>query len=621
MQSDLGRIIILLRHHSGNDFSFYKTNTLVRRIERRVSLHQLAGLSNYYRFLRDNPQETDMLFKELLIGVTNFFRDPPVWEMLRQDIIPAMLQDHPAGRPVRAWVPACSSGEEAYSLAIIFREVLDSSHSGRRTDVQIYATDLDLDAVEKARKGIYPLNIAADVSPDRLARYFRKEDSYYRIGKEIRDMVVFATQNVISDPPFTRLDFLSCRNLLIYFRPQIQTKLLSLFHYSLNRNGLLLLGKAETVGSLSDQFTPVNSRERLFRRTGDVRSFFGQTLPSIKFREPSLHTEPFPEGQEESLSRLVDRVIQQNYAPAAVLVDEGGEILYFSGRTGKYLEPAAGKVNANIYAMARQGLRDALAGVIAKARQLSEPVVLPSVSIEDGTHTVTVTAQALGGALQGRIILIFQDVIPIPSRRRSRKTVPAEVNAALEQELRQTREALQDTHEEMQTSLEELRSSYEELQSSNEELTTSKEEMQSLNEELQTVNAELQSKVDALTSVQNDMINLLNSTEIATIFLDNYMHIRRFTSDATRLFKLIPVDIGRPLSDIVNDLDYPSMIDDALSVLRTLIFQEKQICTKNGHWFRVRIMPYRTQDNVIDGVVMTFVDISEIRKLKDELGK
>lgn len=627
--SALDKIIILLRDRSGNDFSLYKINTLHRRIERRMAVHQIATIEDYVLHLRGNPQELDLLLKELLIGVTSFFRDGDVWEYLLTDAIPALLAQHPAGHDLRAWVPACSTGEEAYSLAMIFREVLDKLKPEARFTLHIYATDLDPEAITKARKGLYPGNIAADIPAERLARYFTSESGSYRISKNIREMVVFAAQNIISDPPFTKLDILCCRNLLIYFDAQLQKKLLPLFYYALNPGGLLLLGSAETIGNYDHLFLPRNNKARVFQRLDHTLQVAELPFPgklTLASRQADLPRSPPP----ENLGQLTDQLIQQNFAPAAVLVNGDGDIVYISGRTGKYLEPAAGKTNMNIHAMARDGLREALTGVIRKALRDAQAIHLNGLQVktDGGTQVVDVTVQAIEKPepLRGQVIVVFKDV-PTPSAPNpSDKLVATDTHNALRQELQQTREALQVTHEEMQASVEELKSSNEELQSTNEELQstneelmTSKEELQSLNEELQTVNAELQSKVDDLTWVRNDMANLLNSTEIATIFLDNGMNLRRFTTHATKLFKLIPSDVGRPLSHVVTDLDYPELYDDALEVLRTLVFQEKEVTTHDGRWYRVRIMPYRTQDNVIDGVVLTFFDITEIKQLEAEL--
>lgn len=632
IQNDLDKIIVLLRDRNGNDFSLYKTNTLIRRIERRIALHQLGGIADYLRYLRGNPQELDLLFKEMLIGVTNFFRDPEVWEYLRSEALPALLRQHPAGKVLRAWVPACSSGEEAYSLAMIFNEAMELAMPQERMELQIYATDLDADAIDKARKGVFPANIAADVSPERLARNFVEEAGTYRISKRIRDMVVFAPQNIVSDPPFTKLDILCCRNLLIYFGAQLQKKLLPLFHYAMNPGGLLVLGSSESIGNFGSLFAPVNSKARVFQRIDQPRPTPGLEFPGKSVRIEPGSALPPTTANVDNIGELTDQIIQQNYAPPAVLVNGDGDILYISGRTGKYLEPAAGRVNMNIYAMAREGLREALTATIRRALLEPKPIHLDGLRVGGNGHSqvVNVTIQAIDKpeALRGRLLVLFHDVALPPSGKRGRKTVASSDHDALLQELQRTREALQVTHEEMQTSIEELRSSNEELQSTNEELqstneelTTSREEMQSLNEELQTVNAELQSKVEDLTWVKNDMANLLNSTEIATIFLDNDMRLRRFTSHATNLFKLIPGDVGRPLSHVVTELDYPGLIEDAQEVLRTLVFKERQAGSADGRWYRIRLMPYRTQDNVIDGVVITFIDIGEIKKLQDELSR
>ena len=629
--SALDHVIILLRERSGNDFSLYKTNTLYRRIERRMAVHQIPTMKDYVRFLRGNPQEVDLLFKELLIGVTGFFRDFEVWDKLRDEAFPALLAQNPEGKALRAWVAACSTGEEAYSLAIVFQEVLEALRPEARFTLQIYATDLDPDAVDRARKGYYPDNVAADVSPERLARYFVPEEGGgYRIAKPIREMVVFATQNIALDPPFTKLDILTCRNLLIYFGPQLQKRLLPLFYYALNHNGLLLLGSAETIGNFGHLFGVVNNKARLYRRLDQPQPVAGLNFPGGSANAAHAQPETSSVERSDSLGQLTDHLIQQHWAPAAVLVNADGDIVYVSGRTGKYLEPAAGKTNNNIHAMAREGLREALTGMVRKALKDPQPICIKGLRVgtNGGTQLVDVVLQGIDRpeALRGRVLVVFKDVAAPPPRRRTGKKVVAEASEALQQELQQTREALQVTHEEMQTTVEELKSSNEELQSTNEELqstneelTTSKEELQSLNEELQTVNAELLSKVDDLTWVRNDMANLLNSTEIATVFLDNEMRLRRFTNDATKLFKLIPGDIGRPLSDLATELDYPQLKADAMAVLGTLIFKESQAATHDGRWYRVRIMPYRTQDNVIDGVVITFIDITLIKQLETRL--
>ena len=623
--SGLEQIVILLRERSGNDFSLYKNNTINRRIERRMGLQQIEKLAFYVRYLRENPQELDLLFKELLIGVTSFFRDPEVWEKLRTKALPTLLEKYPAGKQMRAWVMACSTGEEAYTLAMTFKEVVDDIKPQGRFSLQIFATDLDADAIERARLGVYPANIEADVSPQRIARFFIKDGNDYRIKKEIREMVIFAPQNIIMDPPFTKLDILTCRNLLIYFGSELQSRLMPLFHYALTEQGILMLGTSETVGSFSSLFHPLDIKSKLYNRIDTPLSF-----TAIEFPTKSLPATPVAKTLTDrtqhmktpipNLQILADRILLQNYAPAAVIATHEGDILYINGHTGKYLEPAAGKANWNLYAMAREGLRHELGMAITKAQRQADPVYVPGLVIgtNGGKQTIDLTVQSIStsDALHGSLMVIFTDVsAPVTSQGKQpvtnahQKAMQAEVQMGHEQ-IQSLREEMQSSQEELKSSNEELQSTNEELQSTNEELTTSKEEMQSLNEELQTVNAELQSKIEDLSWVNNDMENLLNSTEIATVFLDSALHVRRFTDYATHLFKLIPGDVGRPLSDVVTHLDYTALQTDAREVLRTLIFIEKQVTTKDARWFKVRIMPYRTHDNMIDGVVITFVDIT-----------
>ena len=627
-QSALEEIIVLLRGRTGNDFSQYKKNTLYRRIERRMRLHQIDAIASYVHYLRENSQELDLLFKELLIGVTNFFRDPAVWETLKTTTIPALLAENPGGKAMRAWVPACSTGEEAYSLAIVFKEALEAIRPQGRFSLQIFATDLDEDAITKARIGLFPGNIATDVGAARLSRFFVAEDNgQYRISKEIREMVIFASQNIIMDPPFTRLDIISCRNLLIYLNAELPKKLIPLFHYALLSKGILILGNSETIGSSTQFFTVLDNKGRLYQRMDIPFAQMEVDFPTRYFNmsPPTMAEECKMLSPEFSLQALADQLLLQHFAPAAVLINANGDILYINGRTGKYLEPASGKANWNIHAMAREGLRHELASALKKAVQKKEPVTVEGLKVD--SHTVNLTVQPIDkpGPLRGHVIVVFNDVLTVSTGKTLHRASGATQKALLA-ELQQAREEIQSLREEMQTSQEklksaneELQSTNEELQSTNEELTISKEELQSLNEELHTVNAELQSKVEDVSSINNDMKNLLNSTEIATVFLDNALHVRRFTTHSTHLFKLIPSDVGRPLSDIVTELDYPSLQQDAQEVLRSLVFVEKLVSARNGRCFKVRIMPYRTQNNIIAGVVMTFIDISDLKALEAKL--
>ena len=634
-QSHLEKILILLRSQTGHDFSLYKRNTLYRRIERRMGLHQIPKIGNYVGYLRENPQEADLLFKELLIGVTSFFRDPAAWTQLRDEVLPPLLTNNATGQALRAWVPGCSTGEEAYSLAIVFQEALEQLKPRGNCALQIFATDLDRDVVDQARKGFFPANIAAEVSPERLNRFFLKEAPGYRVAKEIRERVIFAPQNLIMDPPFTKLDILCCRNLLIYLTPELQKKLFPLFHYSLNPGGVLLLGSAESVGNFTNLFTAVAGKSRLFRRTEiPVRSVpvdFPSAFLSASKNMKAAANPPAP--MPASLQTQAEQWLLQNYAPSAVLTSAEGDILFVSGRTGRYLEPAAGKANWNIFAMARAGLRSGLTSAFQKARRTKTPVTERGLKAgaNGGTIFVDVTVQPLEApeALRGLMMIVFAEVpapAPAPKGRSAKALPPNRRVQELEQDLQGAREEAQGTREEFQTAQEELKSvneemqsTNEELQSANEELTTSKEEMQSLNEELQTVNAELQAKVDELTIASSDMKNLLNSTQIATLFLDGALRIRRFTEQATQIIKLIPGDVGRPVTDLASDLLYPELAADAREVLRTLLPVEKSVATGDGRWFALRLMPYRTLDDRIDGVVMTFNDITVAKKLEAEL--
>lgn len=612
--SSLGKIVVLLRARTGNDFSQYKKSTLYRRIERRMELHQIDHIGTYVGYLRENQQEQDLLFKELLIGATGFFRDHSVWDTLQTDAISELLANYPNGKTIRAWVPACSTGEEAYTLAITFIEAIEQAKPHAHFSLQIFATDLNTEAIAHARQGFYAAHGVADVSPEHLARYFNAENNGYRVKDELREMIIFAPHNIVTDPPFTQLDMLSCRNLLIYFSAGLQEKLLPLFHYVLNPHGLLLLGSAESIGNFGHLFMPLNTKVRLYRRIDNPLP-----KPEVNFPHkriiavPAVRQTVDDAGLPTNLQQLMDQLLLAHYAPAAVLVNAEGDILYFSGHTGKYLEPSAGKVNLNIYAMAREGLRQALTGSIRLALQHNTEVHLNGLQIigESSTYTVNVTVQAIEQvpALRGKVIVVFTDVATVRTAKRTSK----HLQSAAAQQARLEIQALRD---ETQILQEELKAIHEERQLANQEILISKEEMQSMHEEMLTVNAELQSKLDTLQWVNNDMKNLLNSTEIATVFLNNKLHLRRFTAHTTQIFRLLPQDEGRPLSDIVTDLDYPLLQQDATAVLETLVVSDKQIQTHDGRWFDVRIMPYRTMENVIDGVVITFVDISLAKNLE-----
>ena len=622
-KSALAQIIIMLRERTGNDFSLYKKNTIYRRIERRMGLHKLKDIAFYVNYLRENPQEQDILFKEFLIGVTHFFRDKDVWAQLKSISLPTLLANYPQGKTLRAWVTACSTGEEAYSLAMTVLDVLDDIKPKGRFKLQIFATDLDEDAVNIARKGYYSANIEDDISAQQLTRYFMKEGSGYRIKQQIRDMIIFAPHNIILHPPFTKLDIITCRNLLIYFEPALQNKLLPLFHYALTAHGIVLLGSAETVGNFTSFFRQVNDNTPIYTRMDKPLSLIDVDFPtgSLLDNQPRHLSEM--NKNITNLQTQADKILLQNYAPAAVLINADGDILYINGRTGKYLEPAAGKANWNIHVMAHKELQHPLFVAMNKAQAQVAPVIMTNLTLDQVTINLTVEAIMEPKVLYGLLMVVFTDVVT-PAKAPRKKRGASEQQALIElqqaqEEVQLLREKMQSSHEELKSINEEMQSSNEELQSTNEELTTSKEEMQSMNEELQTVNAELQSKVDDLSWINNDMKHLLDSTEIATVFLDNQLNVRRFTAHISHIFKLISSDVGRPLSDIATNLDYVELEDDVKKVLKSLVFIEKDITASEERWFKVRIMPCRTQENVIDGVVITFIDISKAKNLEAEL--
>ncbi|KKO47053.1 chemotaxis protein CheB [Arsukibacterium ikkense] len=631
----LQQIISRLQRHTRHDFSLYKTSTLQRRIERRVAVHMLDSMQQYADFLDDNPQEIDLLFKELLIGVTNFFRDTAVWNYLAGSILPGLLQQS-EDTALRAWSIGCSTGEEAYSLAIVFCELLERQPELQHFSLKIFASDVSPDAITKARHGQYPLAIAGQVCARRLAQFFIRHDNYYQIKQHVRDMVLFALHDVILDPPFTRQDLIVCRNLLIYFDSLLQRKLIPLLHYSLRKNGVLLLGSSETVGRNQNLFVPLQAKLRFFQRQ-DPPENAARNLPMHSFPPLLTSSKEYPvpaktiaSAHPDNLQSAADHVLLQVYAPAAVVLNSAGDIVYISGRTGKYLEPAAGKANWNFHAMVREALRAPLAlalkQVAAQASAVkSAPLNLRGLplSADDDTMRVDVTVQALQepAALKGMTMIVFRDVAASTIN-----TPPDSINfslAAVQQqyldEIQTLREESRESKEELQSSNEELQSTNEELQSTNEELTTSKEEMQSMNEELQTINTELQSKLDDLALAQSDLQNTLNSVEIAILFLDQQLNVRRYTDRAANIINLRESDLGRPLSDLTSSLQYPQLHNDALETLRTLKFCEKEIPTTDERWFSVRIMPYRRLDNMIDGVVITMVDISATKKLESAL--
>ncbi|MDO8737674.1 chemotaxis protein CheB [Candidatus Deferrimicrobium sp.] len=632
----LQKVFILLRAQTGHDFSLYKRNTIQRRIERRMAVAQIDRLEEYVRYLRETPLEADALFGELLIGVTSFFRDPEAFESLQEHVIAPLFSKASQGS-VRIWVPGCSTGEEAYSIAILIREHLDQQK--KSFQAQIFATDIDGTSIEKARAGVYPDSIAADVSSERLERFFSREDSSYRISKGIRDMVIFAKQDVLKDPPFSRLALISCRNLLIYLSGEAQKKILPLFQYALNQGGHLLLGNSESVGKFTNLFGVVDKKWKIYRQAGVApsRHIYGSYLPPLEAGGPVMgpHSVRDP-AHPVAVRDLAERALLEGYIPASVLVNAEFEVLYIHGHTGKYLEPASGDASLNLLNMARDGIRMELTTAVRKAVALQAPVRCEGLQVKSNgdTSLVNLIVQPVTKpeAARGLLMVIFEDVTPGPPPAVEAASEPLSDGeqrlVTLERELRAKGEYLQATIEELETTNEELKSTNEEaqsaneeLQSANEELETSREELQSVNEELMTVNTELQNKIEELSRANDDMNNLLAGTDIGTVFVDHRLRISRFTPSATRIINLIQTDNGRPLGDIVSRLiGYDRLVEDTQSVLATLIPKTMEVQSKAGQWYQMHIQPYRTLKNIIEGAVLTFVEITRQKELLEALG-
>jgi two-component system CheB/CheR fusion protein len=648
-EDTMRKICVLLRAQTGHDFSQYKQNTVMRRVERRMALHQIERPEEYLRFLQKNSSEGEALFRDLLIGVTSFFRDPGAFSALQTQVLPGLFAGKAACGPVRIWVCGCSTGEEAYSIAILIREQMESLQKDYQ--VQIFATDIDKQAIEQARSGVFPSSIAADIPPDRISRFFSldQDGGAYRVKKAIRDLLIFSEQDVVRDPPFSKLDLISCRNLLIYMGGELQKKIIPLFHYALNPEGVLFLGNSETVGEFATLFTPLDRKWKLYRR-GECVSGLPLLMQEALAQPPAEGGAHVRGAKRESpvekkgvLRRMTEQSLLQHYAQTGVLVDAQGDIRYVYGRTGKYLELAPGDAGTNILRMGREGLRRELTTALHKVVSRKEPVSYPGLRVRTNGDVITVNLAVKpadtgdgGAAVPDLFLVILEEATP-PSAALSGKSAAEDAGtsdldterriAALEQELRAKEEFLQSTIEEMETANEELKSTNEEmqsvneeLQSTNEELETSKEELQSINEELATVNTELQNKVADLARANDDMNNLISGTGVGTIFVDHQLRVIRFTPGATRVINLIETDIGRPIGHIVsNMMGYDRLVEDMKEVLESLASREVEVQTKAGEWYMMRIRPYRTLENVIEGTVVVFVDITDRKRMEAEV--
>ncbi|MBT3382222.1 MAG: chemotaxis protein CheR [Prolixibacteraceae bacterium] len=629
----LKKVFVILRNQTGHDFSNYKRNTINRRIERRMVVNQIGNIDNYVNYLRANMSEVEILFRELLIGVTNFFRDHEAFDSIKKNVLPEIFKDKTSGELIRVWIPGCSTGEEAFSFAILFQEYIDQIK--QNFNVQIFATDIDSESIEKARAGIYLESIAADVSDSRLGQFFIKENGAYKIRKTVRDMVVFAKQDVIKDPPFSKLDFISCRNMLIYFESDLQKKMMQLFHYALNSNGFLFLGNSETVGEFGNLFSTVDKKWKIYRGKGIAfhrapGTFYTPPLIDVLSREGKIMG--LNKEIKLNVKEIVKNTLLDDYAPPCVIINAEYNVLYIHGQTGKYLEPASGEASLNLTKMVREGLKLELTAAVRKVITRQTEVRYEGLKVKSngGYSTVNLVVKPVKkqSVLNGFIMVLFEEVTVKPSSGvevtgnlktdKDQRIVDLEMEVRAKEEYLQTAiEELETINEELKSTNEELQSSNEELQSTNEELETSKEELQSVNEELITVNTELQKKIDELSLVNNDMNNLLAATNIGTIFVDHQLNIQRFTPAATQIINLIQTDVGRPVGHIVSRLiDYENIIDDVKNVLDTLIPFDAKVQTTDGSFFNMRIQPYRTVENVIEGAVLTFVEISDRNSFK-----
>ncbi len=694
-ENALKKIFILLRIQTGHDFSQYKPSTICRRIERRMAVHQILAIDDYVKYLQQTPPEVEALFRDLLIGVTSFFRDPESFEVLERLVIPKLFKGKPPGSTIRVWSSGCSTGEEAYSIAILLQEQLEKLKVNFA--VQVFATDIDNRAIASARTGLFPASIAGDLSPERLARFFTAEPdgANYRVNKVIRDMLIFSEHNLIKNPPFSKLDLITCRNLLIYLGAELQKKLIALFHYALNPGGTLFLGTSETTGDSGDLFAVLDRKAKLYQRNEDFQGAkraalvrflapVGQADVHAKASGTALSMSKHATGNKLSLRELTEQTLLSQLVPVAALINGYGDILYLHGRTGMFLVPTPGDAGINnILKMAREGLRAELTTCLHRAATAKARVSVQNLHVKTNGH-FTLVNLVICPVASGPVANLYPtDSLPAPEARRESplflvileealvpdakfgdgkfaragkgsgasggagdgagpgKDMRAQI-ADLNEELQAKDEFLHAANEELETSNEELKSSNEEmqsvneeLQSTNEELETSKEELQSINEELNTVNAELQSKVSDLSRANNDMNNLLAGTGIGTIFVDYALRILRFTPAATQMINLIPGDIGRPVGHIMSNLmGYDTLVSDIQAVLHTLIPKEVTVQTKaieqtkpleqassakatESKFYTLRILPYRTLDNVIEGAVITFIEITEMVRARE----
>lgn len=628
-EEQLNKIFIMLRRRTGVDFTHYKPTTIHRRIRRRMLVHRLERLGDYARLLHDRPVEVEQLYNEILINVTAFFRDPEVFDALAREVFPKIVPESGRSEPVRVWVPGCSTGEEPYSLAIVLLEYMEKA--GIHVPVQVFATDIDMHAIEAARAGLYPESIAADITPPRLSRYFTRAENGYQISKQIRDMCLFAKQNVVKDPPFSRLDLISCRNLLIYLGPVLQKKVLGLLHYALKPSGFMMLGVAETIGKYADMFRTVDAKNKIYVKKAIA------TTQHFEFSAPqSAHADvALPPGKEgavqplagRELSKVVDRMLMKKYCPASVVVNEQLDIVQFRGETGPFLEHAPGEASFGLVRMALDGLAMELREVVTQAIKTQSVVRKEGIHFRhaDEVQRVEIEVSPVQEFAGNGFYLVVFRATPLPQGAASGTALPSAEQEArvsrLEQELTATKEYLQSVieqdetiNEELRSANEEILSSNEELQSTNEELETAKEELQSVNEELSTVNEELETRNRELTLLNNDLSNLLSSIDIPIVILGADLRIRRITPLAEKQLNLIAADVGRSITDIRLRVDIPDLRQVLERAIETVSIEEVEGQGEDGRWYSIRVRPHRALDNKIEGAIVAFIDVDEIKR-------
>lgn len=628
----LSKIFMRLRTATGVDFTYYKQATILRRISRRMLLHKIDALDHYVRYLQENPAEVGVLYQDILINVTSFFRDPETFTALKNVVFPRILESRSSDTPLRAWVPGCSTGEEAYSLAMCFQEFCEER--GVSHPIQFFASDIDEAAIEKARQGLYPDNIVQDVSPERLRRFFARTEQGYQISKPIRELCVFARQNLIKDPPFSKMDLISCRNLMIYFGPMLQKKVLPILHYALNPTGYLMLGKSESIGEFANLYSLVDKNSRIYsKKTSSSEMHFNGERGHVREKAAVKKKVEEPAAGGADIQKEADGIILNRYSPSGLVVNEDMDILQFRGNISPYLKPRPGKASLNVMKMAGESLAMELRVLIRQASGENAAVRKEGIKVRHNgvvsTISIEVTAFQPRDSPARLFLVIFEDTV-VPTVRDSKKAGKAPAKAkgrpqenqvvSLARELAATQQHLKSIVAEHEASTEELKalneevqSSNEELQSINEELETSKEELQSTNEELSTVNDELQNRNEEITQSNNDLVNVLSGVDIPILLIGNKLQIRRFNASAGKALNLIATDIGRPISDIRPNINVPDLDRMILEVVDSLTIREQEVQDTQGRWYAMTIRPYKTVDNRIDGAIMTLEDINELK--------